>query len=101
MNFFSVHGFNNRIHIVTIQQLCPIVFEHKLDEQDFYKCPDRLRLPLIFYIGHTATLYINKLSLAGLVRASLRDGSSDGFQHPVLQANINLKYGSSTGMQIS
>eukprot|EP00731_Ephydatia_muelleri_P028971 Em0020g615a len=32
--------------------------------------------------------------------ASLRDGSSDGFQHPVLQANINLNYGSSTPVNL-
>eukprot|EP00731_Ephydatia_muelleri_P018195 Em0011g235a len=34
---------------------------------DVYKCPDRLRLPLIFYMGHTASLYVNKLLLAGLI----------------------------------
>jgi len=38
-----------------------------LDEQYFYKCPDRLRLPLIFYLCHTATLYVNKLLLAGMI----------------------------------
>ncbi|XP_019854503.1 PREDICTED: ergothioneine biosynthesis protein 1-like isoform X1 [Amphimedon queenslandica] len=38
------------------------------DEKYFYMCPDRLRLPLIFYFGHTATLYVNKLLLAGLIK---------------------------------
>lgn len=38
------------------------------DESAFYKCPDRLRLPLIFYFGHTAAVYINKLVLAGLLK---------------------------------
>ena len=38
-----------------------------IDDRYFYKSPDRLRLPLIFYLGHTATLYINKLVLAGLL----------------------------------
>eukprot|EP00731_Ephydatia_muelleri_P028966 Em0020g610a len=52
----------------------------KRDEQDFYKCPDRLRLPLIFYIGHTATLYINKLSLAGLVRMQINPGLEAMFE---------------------
>ncbi|XP_063962485.1 uncharacterized protein LOC135155919 [Lytechinus pictus] len=33
----------------------------------FYRAPDRLRLPLIFYFAHTATVYINKLMLAGLI----------------------------------
>ena len=40
------------------------------DARDVYKCPDRLRLPLIFYMGHTATLYVNKLLLAGLITVS-------------------------------
>lgn len=38
------------------------------DESSFYKCPDRLRLPLIFYFGHTAAVYVNKLVLAGLLK---------------------------------
>ncbi|KAI8773997.1 meiotically up-regulated gene 158 protein [Biomphalaria glabrata] len=38
------------------------------DESAMYKCPDRLRLPLIFYYGHTAAVYVNKLMLAGLIK---------------------------------
>jgi hypothetical protein len=38
----------------------------------YYLCPDRLRLPLIFYYGHTAAVFINKLILAGLVDPSER-----------------------------
>uniref|UniRef100_A0A0B7B1Y1 Sulfatase-modifying factor enzyme domain-containing protein n=1 Tax=Arion vulgaris TaxID=1028688 RepID=A0A0B7B1Y1_9EUPU len=38
------------------------------DESVFYKCPDRLRLPLVFYYGHTAVVYVNKLILAGLIK---------------------------------
>ncbi|XP_789318.3 ergothioneine biosynthesis protein 1 isoform X2 [Strongylocentrotus purpuratus] len=34
----------------------------------FYRAPDRLRLPLIFYYAHTACVYINKLMLAGLIK---------------------------------
>ncbi|XP_072017965.1 uncharacterized protein [Amphiura filiformis] len=37
-------------------------------EEAFYKCPDRLRLPLIFYYGHTAVVYLNKVTLAGLLQ---------------------------------
>ena len=33
----------------------------------YYLCPDRLRLPLIFYYGHTAAVFINKLVLSGLL----------------------------------
>ena len=42
------------------------------DEKYFYKCPDRLRLPLIFYLAHTASFYINKMILAGLIKVSVK-----------------------------
>src|SRR5690242_18095379 len=35
----------------------------------FYRRADPLRHPLIFYYGHTAVLYINKLRLAKLIKA--------------------------------
>ncbi|KAL3870051.1 hypothetical protein ACJMK2_042668 [Sinanodonta woodiana] len=44
------------------------LFTSLRDESMFYKCPDRLRLPLIFYYGHTAAVYVNKLILAGLLK---------------------------------
>ncbi|MDY0013920.1 MAG: 5-histidylcysteine sulfoxide synthase [Rhodocyclaceae bacterium] len=37
----------------------------------YYKKPIPLRHPLIFYLGHTATFFINKFLLAGLVDARL------------------------------
>lgn len=43
------------------------VYPNFLEEKSFYLCPDRLRLPLIFYVAHPATLYINKLLLAGMI----------------------------------
>lgn len=52
------------------------------DEQYLYKCPDRLRLPLIFYLAHPATLYVNKLLLASLL--------SVGHAHCVWELNIIL-----------
>ena len=36
-------------------------------DKDFYTSPDPLRNPLIFYYGHTAAFYVNKLKLAGLI----------------------------------
>ncbi len=33
----------------------------------FYTCPDRLRLPLIFYYCHPPVVYVNKLRVAGLL----------------------------------
>ena len=41
------------------------------DVNSIYKCPDRLRLPLVFYYAHTAVVYINKLMLAGLIKVRL------------------------------
>ncbi|XP_071483049.1 uncharacterized protein [Diadema antillarum] len=43
------------------------IFAALRTEDVFYKAPDRLRLPLIFYYAHTAVVYINKLMLAGLI----------------------------------
>ncbi len=40
------------------------------EEKYFYTYPNRLRLPLIFYLGHTAAFYVNKLVLAGLIDIS-------------------------------
>lgn len=37
------------------------------DDSVFYAVPDTLRRPLIFYFGHTACVYVNKLRLAGLM----------------------------------
>ena len=33
----------------------------------YYTCPDRLRLPLVFYYGHTAAVFVNKLCISGLI----------------------------------
>ncbi|XP_067893606.1 uncharacterized protein [Heterodontus francisci] len=44
------------------------LFSALKDESSFYLCPDRLRLPLIFYYCHPAVLYINKLLLIGLIK---------------------------------
>ena len=40
------------------------------DEEAFYCYPDKLRLPLIFYFGHTAVVYVNKMILAGLIQVN-------------------------------
>jgi len=41
------------------------LFESIIDDQTLYQNPDPLRHPLIFYLGHTATFYINKLVMSG------------------------------------
>ncbi|MEN8151788.1 MAG: 5-histidylcysteine sulfoxide synthase, partial [Planctomycetota bacterium] len=40
------------------------LFETLADDDAFYRRADPLRHPLIFYLGHTATFFINKLVLA-------------------------------------
>ncbi|HHO42831.1 MAG TPA: 5-histidylcysteine sulfoxide synthase [Epsilonproteobacteria bacterium] len=43
------------------------LFELIVDKQGFYQKADPLRHPLIFYFGHTAVFFINKLKLAKLI----------------------------------
>ncbi|KAB0672186.1 5-histidylcysteine sulfoxide synthase [Oryzomonas sagensis] len=40
------------------------LYETLRHDDTFYLRPDRLRHPLIFYFGHTATFFINKLTIA-------------------------------------
>jgi 5-histidylcysteine sulfoxide synthase/putative 4-mercaptohistidine N1-methyltranferase len=44
------------------------LFEVLADDKAYYQRSIPLRHPLIFYYGHTATFFINKLVLAGLVQ---------------------------------
>lgn len=43
------------------------LFETLRSDEAYYNKPISLRHPLIFYFGHTATFFINKLILAGLL----------------------------------
>ncbi len=43
------------------------LFELLSCDEAYYKKPISLRHPLIFYFGHTATFFINKFMLAGLI----------------------------------
>ena len=43
------------------------LFEILANEEAYYVKPISLRHPLIFYYGHTATFFVNKLVLAGLI----------------------------------
>ncbi len=43
------------------------LYDTLADDGSFYLRADRLRHPLIFYFGHTATFYINKLTIAHLI----------------------------------
>ncbi|MHB0990648.1 MAG: DinB family protein [Burkholderiales bacterium] len=44
-----------------------LLFETLTADEAYFVKPNSLRHPLIFYFGHTATFFINKLLLAGLL----------------------------------
>ena len=44
------------------------LFKTLRGDESYYKKPISLRHPLIFYLGHTATFFTNKLLLAGLIK---------------------------------
>lgn len=50
------------------------LFETLSGEQAYFKKPIALRHPLIFYFGHTATFFVNKLVLAGLLKERINPG---------------------------
>jgi 5-histidylcysteine sulfoxide synthase/putative 4-mercaptohistidine N1-methyltranferase len=47
------------------------LYETLKEEGTFYLRADRLRHPLIFYFGHTATFYINKLIIASVLETRI------------------------------
>ncbi|KOP27335.1 sulfatase-modifying factor protein [Hapalosiphon sp. MRB220] len=49
-------------------QLEDMLLKTLVDEDTFYINPDPLRNPLIFYLGHSAVFYINKLIRVGLLK---------------------------------
>ncbi len=44
-----------------------LLFETLSNDEAYYKKPISLRHPLVFYLGHTATFFVNKLVLAGII----------------------------------
>ncbi len=70
------------------------LFDAIQDDEAFYLSPDPLRNPLIFYFGHTAAFYINKLVISGL----LSEGIDNEFEHilakgvdPDLPQNLDVR----------
>ena len=53
-------------YFINTWQLTEILFSSIKEEGTYYINPDSRRHPLIFYFGHVAALYINKLRIAGL-----------------------------------
>ncbi|CAK8675649.1 unnamed protein product [Clavelina lepadiformis] len=56
------------------------LFSSLKEEGYFYKCPDRLRLPLIFYYCHPAVVYVNKLILADLIQERVNENFEAMFE---------------------
>ncbi len=52
-------------------EMYEVLFSAILPPEVYYEQPDPLRNPLIFYYGHTAAFYINKLRLANLLKEGI------------------------------
>ncbi|MBS1159013.1 MAG: ovoA [Proteobacteria bacterium] len=55
------------------------LFEVLKDDAAYYVKPISLRHPLIFYFGHTATFFVNKLLLAGCLEQRINPGFESMF----------------------
>lgn len=56
-----------REYFLTTYELFERLFDGFINDDVFYNQPEPLRHPHIFYFGHTATFYINKLNIAKLI----------------------------------
>ncbi len=56
-----------RKYFLTTWELYESLFETLKDDSVFYERPEPLRHPLIFYFGHTATFFVNKLMVAKII----------------------------------
>ena len=62
--------------------LTDTLFSALATDASFYAIADKLRRPLIFYFGHPAALYINKMHQAGLVGAWVARGEGALLESP-------------------
>ncbi|MDP1558902.1 MAG: 5-histidylcysteine sulfoxide synthase [Nitrosomonas sp.] len=60
-----------RTYLHTTLDCYELLFETLSNDEAYYKKPISLRHPLIFYLGHTSTFFVNKLILAGLITARI------------------------------
>lgn len=60
-----------RSYFLNTWELYEILKRSIRQREYFYEAPDPLRHPLIFYLGHTACFYINKLKAAGALSEGL------------------------------
>jgi len=61
-----------RNYFLNTWELYNALFRAIVHPEALYHNPDPLRHPLIFYLGHTAAFYINKMVMAGLFKESER-----------------------------
>ena len=59
LNNFSQYSLIN--YFENSWELEDILMKSIIDDETFYINPDPLRNPLVFYLGHSAAFYINKL----------------------------------------
>jgi 5-histidylcysteine sulfoxide synthase/putative 4-mercaptohistidine N1-methyltranferase len=57
----------------TTYELYEKLFELLASDEVFYEQPEALRHPLIFYFGHTATFFINKLNVSKIYTKRVND----------------------------
>lgn len=60
-----------RSYFINAWDLYEMLFRSIRSDESLYLKTDPRRNPLIFYLGHTAAFYINKLRMAGLIDAGL------------------------------
>ncbi len=60
-------------YFINSWELNEVLFSSITDDKAFFMSPDPLRNPLIFYFGHTAAFYINKLKLVKLIENGVND----------------------------
>jgi 5-histidylcysteine sulfoxide synthase len=58
-------------YFVDTWRLTELLFDSVRDEAVLRSQPDPLRNPLIFYLGHPAAFYVNKLAMAGLAEPGI------------------------------
>lgn len=55
-------------YFIQTYELDEKLFDLLKDKKDILKQPNRLRHPLVFYFGHTATFFVNKLMVANIIK---------------------------------
>ncbi|MDH5465768.1 MAG: DinB family protein, partial [Thiovulaceae bacterium] len=95
-------------YFITTYELFEKLFEPLASVNTYYKAPDEQRHPILFYFGHTATFFINKLIIAkeleerinpmfesmfaiGVDEMSWDDMDSSHYEWPSVQATQNYR----------